>query len=367
MRLRAPPRRAGAPGRHRARRVARDRDPVGAGAGGLSRPWTRVDVPHPRTARDEVPLRAPRGAAPAPRVHQHAARRGMGGPARATRPGGAHEPGRRLLGVEVTRMAYGPAHDQATPGLGVLPAPIVLVTAAADVQTDYVVCLTVGWGLDGQAWVLDWDELTGNPRDPATLDALLQGLAAARYAHPAHGAMPVHLVAIDTGFCTDDVWRAIRGAPRPRWVHGTKGEIGRLGEPMILPRLDVRDHHGHRRGYRPLRINTDAAKQELMAVLQLAPGARGSWHFSKRLDAEFYAQLASEELRPRFNEHGVQTGHAWVKTRERNEALDCAVGNLALWHWVPDRELFAHLAQLVGHAEASSRWHTCYPSGRRFL
>ena len=248
-----------------------------------------------------------------------------------------------------------------------LPAPIILVTAAADVQHKYLAVLTVGWGLDGQAWVLDWDEIDGDPLDPATFDALFQGLDAVRYVHPTHGPVPVHVVGVDARFRSDEVRCAVAAVPKRGWAYTTVGEPGRLGQPMILPRLDQRDAHGRRAGYRSLRLNTDGLKSSLMAALQLAPGTRGSWHFPKRLDAEFYAQLTAEEVRPRFNDAGVEVGRSWVQTRERNEALDTACGNLALWHFVPDTNLVKHLVGLVGRDEARRQWTALYPSGRRFV
>jgi phage terminase large subunit GpA-like protein len=249
-----------------------------------------------------------------------------------------------------------------------LPAPVILLIATVDVQVRYLACMVTGWALDGQAFVLDVDTLDGDPRDPATFHALMQGLAALQVEHPTFGPMPVHLVGVDAGFCADDVYRAVRSAPRPRWCYATKGEAGHLGDPIILPRVDLRDGAGRRAGYRPVRINTDGCKTELMAALKLPRGQRGAWQFSRTLrdNTEFLAQMQSEEVKPRVNAAGVEVGRVWEKVRERNEAWDLAVLALALWHFVTDRALLQHCEQLMGPEEARRQWSATYPSGRRY-
>jgi phage terminase large subunit GpA-like protein len=68
----------------------------------------------------------------------------------------------------------------------------------------------------------------------------------------------------------------------------------------------------------------------LYSRLQLTAKGPGFVHFPRehpRVDEEFFAQLTAEKLVTRYRA-GLAT-RQWVPTRPRNEALDCAVLNLA--------------------------------------
>jgi phage terminase large subunit GpA-like protein len=51
--------------------------------------------------------------------------------------------------------------------------------------------------------------------------------------------------------------------------------------------------------------------------------------FPNDYDDEFFKQMTAEEWRP--PENGRRFGR-WETIRDRNEALDCAVYNLAMWY-----------------------------------
>jgi phage terminase large subunit GpA-like protein len=242
------------------------------------------------------------------------------------------------------------------PGITV-PAPVELITVTVDVQNAYLAVLTTGWAPTAEVWVLDYETVEDDPRDPRTLHDLLHGLRRARFQYATPQLAPVHLVGIDSGFLTDVVYQAVDTIRRtpfpgfPGWrVFACKGIGGREGEPItVLPVRDVRGHEVRR--HRPLLVNTDEAKGQLVAALKLKPPGRGSWHFPKRLGVDFIRQLTSEEARPRFDREGVPVGVEWKKKAvdRRNEALDCAVMALALFHTVRPRDWLALLT--ARHAE----------------
>lgn len=247
-----------------------------------------------------------------------------------------------------------------------IPEPVLLVTCGIDVQLRYLAVLLMGWTPEGEAWCLDYDTVEGDPRDPALLTGFVQELGDARLPRAGGGELPIHLVGVDSGFATDAVYRAVQTAPRRagKWVYATKGIGGLDGEPVVLPIRDERDARG-RRGPRPFRINTDGAKAEVMAALTLTAPGRGYWHLPKRLGADFVKQLTSEEARTKYDRDGVAVGTEWKKRGDvRNEALDCAVISLALFHHVRPSQWLQLLVDRHGREEGIERFRALYPGQR---
>jgi hypothetical protein len=167
--------------------------------------------------------------------------------------------------------------------------------------------------------------------------------------------------------CTITPTATVHGTTVGR-THSWEQWIGAHAQPLHEVRQACVCRWAGRRGPRPVRINTDAAKSELLAALKLPRGHRGSWHFSRTLrgNIEFLAQMQSEEVRAKLNPLGMEVGREWVKTRERNEAWDLATMSIALWHFVTDKALYQHCEQLMGREEAHRQWLAAYPSGRRY-
>lgn len=243
------------------------------------------------------------------------------------------------------------------------PEPVVLVTCGVDVQLRYLAVLIMGWTEEAEGWVLDWSMVEGDPREPATLMDFMGALAEIRLEHPS-ADVPIHAVGVDSGFATDHVYRAVLSAPkRPwRWAFATKGFGGRSGEPIVLPFHDMRDDRGHR-GYRPLAINTDGGKAELMSMLQIKKPGPGYIHIPKRAGADFVKQLTSEEARTKFDADGVAVGAVWKKRSAdiRNEALDCAVINLALWNYTTRSSWLQLLTARYGKEGGAERFRKMHP------
>jgi len=70
-------------------------------------------------------------------------------------------------------------------------------------------------------------------------------------------------------------------------------------------------------------VGTDTAKEDVFTSLRVHnPGSQYT-HFSEALDGEYFRQLTAEKFV--ITKKDFQTVGNWVKTGERNEALDCAV------------------------------------------
>jgi phage terminase large subunit GpA-like protein len=74
-------------------------------------------------------------------------------------------------------------------------------------------------------------------------------------------------------------------------------------------------------------VGTDTAKELIYSRLQIEEFGNGYMHFNKSFDEEYFKQLTAEKIQTQY--HKGHQKRVWVKTRPRNESLDCTVYNLA--------------------------------------
>lgn len=68
-------------------------------------------------------------------------------------------------------------------------------------------------------------------------------------------------------------------------------------------------------------MGTYAGKNELYRLLRINKKGSGYFHFSESYKEEFFKQLTAEKIEKTKDKNGYSKLR-WVKTRERNEALD---------------------------------------------
>jgi len=212
-----------------------------------------------------------------------------------------------------------------------VPEEACVLTAGVDVQSNRFELLVVGWSPNGERWIVDQAAIPGDPRQPDAWAALEDALRQ-HYRHAGGAMLPIHAIAIDSGFATERVYDfAMRF---PRWVYATKGFAGRRGEPIVGTPGNPKDARVRRRGVRLFPLNVDGAKDEIYETLALPGRGPGAWHFPRRVETigeEFFAQLCAEHRETRYNKGGVATHAVWVLDRVDNHALDCAVMALAMF------------------------------------
>jgi phage terminase large subunit GpA-like protein len=143
--------------------------------------------------------------------------------------------------------------------------------------------------------------------------------------------MRVTSMAVDSGYHTQEVYDFCR-----TWAHrhviATKG-ASESGKPILARPtwIDI-NHQGQKlkKGVQLWLIGTDTAKERLYKRLELekpeawaGEALPGYQHFPRGLPDEYFEQLIAEKL-IRKRVKGVEK-HEWVKTRERNEALDLKI------------------------------------------
>ena len=197
--------------------------------------------------------------------------------------------------------------------------PAVLITAGVDVQKDRLEASIVAWGAGEEAWLLDHLIIPGETSEAGegAWPDLDQALA----------DEGVQYGCIDSGYHADAVYQFVGNR---RWLYAIKGMEG-MHRPLVEDKRKRKQRLRYRRkrGVPIEPVGVDNGKSIIYSRLKLPQAGPGYIHFPNHpaFDDEYFAQLGAEKLVPRARRG--RTYMEWVKTRSRNEALDCAVYALA--------------------------------------
>ncbi len=212
------------------------------------------------------------------------------------------------------RREYYPSDD-------VLPDGVLLLTAGVDVQHDRLECSVYGWGVGRECWGIQHRVLYGKPDDPETwqqLDVLLQ----TQYALSNGVRLSVTCALVDSGdgAYTQNVYQYTKARERLR-VFSIKGRGG-IGVPFIST-----PSRSNAMGATLFTLGVDSGKSLVMGRLATEDEGAGFVHYpmqaERGFNESFFKQLTAEVFQQKFEKGVVKS--SWVKIRERNEALDCAV------------------------------------------
>lgn len=220
-----------------------------------------------------------------------------------------------------------------------VPDRALVVTAFADTQPTRLEVTIEAWGPGLEHWVLDhvvlWGSPTVDPTVPGSCWHQLEELRRTPFVHASGQLIYLSAYGIDTGGAnTQDVYNYAAGAERMGCL-ATKGHSAR-DKPIIASapsKVDV-DWQGKRmpEGVKLWMLGVDTAKDHLHNRLGLLDGP-GAMHFHQGLTLEFFQQLLAE--RPQVAWIKGRRVREWIKPNgERNEVLDCSVGNLAVAHYL---------------------------------
>ena len=201
-----------------------------------------------------------------------------------------------------------------------LPETVLALTAGADVQKDRVEITVVGWGVAEESWAIEHRTILGDPEGLEIWKDVDEFLAR-KWTHASGASLRIACACIDSGYSTRNVYNFCK--PRqPRRVFAVKGS-NRNGAPLVTKRIVKMARST------VFFVGGDTAKDSIFARLRLEePGPR-FMHYphGNGFDEEYFRQLTAEEIRTRMH-HGFPIRY-YKKIRERNEALDCFVYNLA--------------------------------------
>tara|TARA_R110000772_G_scaffold23646_1_gene63130 strand:+ start:1773 stop:3716 length:1944 start_codon:yes stop_codon:yes gene_type:complete len=214
-----------------------------------------------------------------------------------------------------------------------VPYGAFILTAAVDTQDDRLEMKVIAWGEGMECYVVNYKVVLGSPADDETWEALEYYLKQ-EYKHTSGNMLRVSAAFIDSGgHYTQEVYNFTRRRKR-RKIFAIKGSSS-PGKPILgrCSKVDV-NHNGRleKKGVSLWMIGTDTAKDYLLNRWDKADGP-GAVHFSHELEEDYYKQLTSEYRTTRI--YRGRKIPAWEKkARDRNEALDLMVYNLAASHYL---------------------------------
>jgi len=206
-----------------------------------------------------------------------------------------------------------------------LDSRIQIITAGIDTQDDRLAIEVVGHGRDEETWSLSFKELYGDPSTPQLWQDLDNELKAT-YITEDNRKLDIRAACIDSGgHYTQAVYNFVRSREGRR-IFAIKGMAGESRPIVSIP---SRNNIGK---IRLFTLGVDNIKELIFSRLKIIIEGAGYCHFPNDRPDEYFKQLAaSEKIVTKF--HKGFPRREFVKTRTRNEALDCrvyAIGALAI-------------------------------------
>jgi phage terminase large subunit GpA-like protein len=206
---------------------------------------------------------------------------------------------------------------------------VVFITCGVDVQMDRLELEVVGWGPGMESWSLDYQVLAGDTAQPAVWRELSK-FVRSEFGRGDGQRLPIRMTAVDSGFRSQEVYRWVRSQAGNRVIAvkgGPESQTSIIGTPGRVEVL--RNGKALRGGVKVWPVGSSTGKSELYGWLRRGlpdegePLPHGWCHFPQ-YDEEFFRQLCAERLTNTIDRRGYNR-FEWVKTRPRNEALDCRI------------------------------------------
>jgi phage terminase large subunit GpA-like protein len=213
--------------------------------------------------------------------------------------------------------------------IGAVPDNVVFLTCGIDVQMDRIELEVIGWGRGMETWSCDYQVLAGDTAEPAVWRELSKFIRS-EFGRGDGQRLPIRMTAIDSGFRSQEVYRWVRGQAGNRVIAikgGPESQTSIIGTPG---KVDVlRNGRPLRGGVKVWPVGTSTAKSELYGWLRRPMPDEGEplphgWCHFPQYGEEWFRQLCAERLTNTVDRRGYNK-FEWVKTRPRNEALDCRI------------------------------------------
>lgn len=201
-----------------------------------------------------------------------------------------------------------------------LPEKAVVLVAGVDVQDDRLACEIVAYGSGEESWSIYYEEIYGDPSGSEIWQDL-DFVLSQTFEHPNYGDMIIRSTCIDSGgHYTQQVYNYVKHRSGKR-IYAIKG-MGGEGKPII-----GRPSKNNIGKINLFPVGTDTAKELLFARLKINEQGPGYCHFPLDRGEEYFRMLTAEKRVIRYFKGRAR--REWVKTRQRNEALDCRVYAMA--------------------------------------
>jgi phage terminase large subunit GpA-like protein len=226
-----------------------------------------------------------------------------------------------------------------------VPAGVLVVTGAVDVQGDRLECYAKGWGAGFESWGLRHDILLGDPFRIEVWRRLAEWLELT-FEHGTLGKLRIVTTLIDSGGQANDqgfavpVYNFVRSRQPQETGPGVYASKGSAQASAALV-----TNRRPKRGICLKMLGTATAKTTIHARLRMSEHGPRFMHYNESFDEEWFEQLAAEA--PRYVRRRGYTFVEWQKVRSRNEALDLEVMQLAAVEILNPN--FAEIARRAGN------------------
>lgn len=201
-----------------------------------------------------------------------------------------------------------------------VPTGGLVIVAGVDIQDDRIEFEAVAFGAGDESWSVNYQIIYGSPGSNKVWTDLEQALAET-YEHETGINLKISCTCIDTGgHFTDETYKFCKKNAANR-VFAVKGSSV-AGKPIIS-----RPTKNNKFKVKLFTVGTDTAKQTIYSRLKMDEPGAGYMHFPISRDEEYFKQLTAEKIITKYNKGFPR--RVWVKTRARNEALDCRVYAMA--------------------------------------
>lgn len=212
-----------------------------------------------------------------------------------------------------------------------VPKEVLFLTASFDVQKDRIETEICGWGTEKRSWSIDYRTFYGDTSQKATF-SMLDSLLSETWEREDGSHISILRAGIDSGYETQNVYSWARRFPESR-VIVLKGQDS-LNAVFSMPKNIMKRSKKSRPLVRVWNIGTNLIKRELFSLLKLEhPGEGeqdpfGYCRFPENYDEEYFRMMCAESEQVKLL-NGFPV-YYFVKTRDRNEALDLRVYNRAV-------------------------------------
>jgi hypothetical protein len=93
----------------------------------------------------------------------------------------------------------------------------LFLTAGVDVQKDRLECEVVAWGRGKESWSVDYIIIDGDTARPETWKRLDSEILQKDWPHASGHSIPIRVMAVDSGYATQDVYAFVRDHPQAVW------------------------------------------------------------------------------------------------------------------------------------------------------
>ena len=194
---------------------------------------------------------------------------------------------------------------------------ILMITCGCDIQDDRAEIESVGWGRDEESWSISYDIIYGDPSTPQFWQDV-ENVLVTKYETEDGRILQPRATCIDSG---GHYTKAVYDFVRPREGRRIFAIKGMAGESRPIVSRPTRNNIGK---IRLFTLGVDNIKELIFSRLRIQSEGAGYCHFPADRPDEYFKQLASsEKIVTKFSKGFPR--REFVKTRTRNEALDCRV------------------------------------------